>query len=433
MLIAMRMRTIALSGLTIMAAGCAKEKPRPQRPSVPVTIGRAQRADVPYTIVASGTVQPSQTATIAAQVDGIITRVNFHEGQEVAAGQPLFQIEPQPYAAALLQAQATLARDIATADNARREAIRYDSLAHASFATHEQADQQHATAIAALATVASDSAALATARFNLEKTTVRATISGRTGSLLVHQGNLVHASGSTPLVVIDEIRPVLVRFAVSGDQLPIIQKYGGNGGLPVVASRSVPQADSSGTASDTTRSRGARPAGAAPPARGTRPAAPSDDPPDDSNAVNGSLSFIDNAVDTTTGTVMLKASFPNRTGQLWPGQFVSVTLRLFVEHNALVVPSQAIQTGQQGTYVFVVDSANAAKQRPVRVERMQGGLAVIAGGLREGDRVVTEGQSRVTPGATVTEHANEAAPAAGARGGRGGNGGRGGSGAGRAS
>ena len=396
--------------LALAAAACkAPSQNRAQRPPVPVTMAPAHTADVPYTIVASGVVTPSQTATVAPQVDGIITHIAFREGQEVTRGQPLFQIEAQPYAAAYQQALASLARDRATAEYAQREALRYDSLERLSYATREQADQQRSAAQSAAATVLADSAAVSTARFNLDKTTIRAPIAGRTGSLLVHEGNLVHAAGSTPLVVIDELRPILVRFAVPGADLPLVQRYGAEGQLPVVAG-SVSQGADSGAA-------------------GAAPATGGGDPPGDHATVageQGTLSFIDNAVDTTTGTVMLKASFVNEARRLWPGEFVTVTLRLFVERGALVVPTTAVLTGQQGTYVFVVDSSSTARQRPVQVERTAGAVAVIAQGVRAGERVISEGQSRVTPGAPVAERSAAAAPAGAA-----GNGGRGGSGGGR--
>ncbi len=419
-------RWLGATAAVLLLAACAKKASGPRNPTVPVTLTVARRQAVPYTVVASGLVTPSQTAIVSPQVDGIISNVAFHEGDDVARGQPLFQIEPQPYQAAYQQALAVLARDGATAQNARREADRYVLLAQSSFATPEQAEQERATAVAAIAQVAADSAAVAAAKFNLDKTVIRAPIGGRTGSLLVHEGNLVHGAGSTALVTITQLHPIDVRFAVPSSALPLIQQYGAHGGLHVVASHAPTQSasdssvDSAGAAS-TAQAPGAGPlsgrastAAAAraahAPAAHTAAAAPADE--------TGTLTFIDNAVDTTTSTVMLKATFANPTRTLWPGQFVSVLLRLFTEEHALVLPTQAVLTGQQGSYVYVVDSTGAAQPRSVTVERTAGALAIIQSGLREGEKVVAEGQSRLTAGAKVSLPAADSARAkapAGAR------------------
>lgn len=379
----------------LAAAGCSKGRTPPQRGAVPVTVKQAVRTAVPYTIEANGLVMPTQLAQVAPQVDGIITRVDFREGDDVARGQALFQIEPSPYQAAYEQAEAALARDSATAENAQREVVRYDSLVKQDFVTHEQADQIRATAAAAVATVKADRATVSTAAFNLRNTTVRAPIDGRTGALLVREGNLVHAAQGTPLVIINRIKPILVRFAVPGTDLPLIQRYSTQKSpLAVTASPSTPSSTDTTTPSGT-------------------PGDPSGSPAYSSDTISmrqmpsvppalGSLFFIDNAVDTTTGTITLKASFPNTTGTLWAGEFVATSLKLFTEQDALVVPAQAVQTGQQGTYVYVIDSTGAARQRAVSVERVAGQVTVIASGLTAGERVVTDGQSRLTPGAKVS-------------------------------
>ena len=385
--------------LLVLAQGCTQKRARPGTQPVPVTVATARRTSVAYTTTANGIVTPLETATVAAQVDGIVTQVTFREGQEVAAGQILFRIEPSPYLAAYGQALAALSRDSATAVNARREVVRYDSLARKEYVTQEQADQFRATSAAADATVKADQDAIAAAKFNLDKTTIRAPISGRTGGLLVRTGNLVHAASGTPLVVINQIRPILVRYAVPGADLPLIQRYGSGRPLPVTA---VPGRSPAETESDTAL-------GGASAAVGT----PSDPPPTQVlHAVavaQGALAFIDNAVDTTTGTVMLKASFPNQDGALWPGQFAAVSMRLFVEPNALVVPAGAVLTGQEGTYVYVVDSTKTAQQRRIVVERTADGLAVISTGLEDREQVVTSGQSRLTQGAAVTTTAQRTA------------------------
>lgn len=430
-----RMGAAAL--LLLAAVGCSKKQDQKQRPAVPVSVTRVRKADVPYTIEANGIVTPMQASTVTAQVAGVVQRVAFREGQDVTKGQVLFEIDARPYRAAYQVAAANLARDRANAENAAREGARYASLAKQDYVTREQADQQRAAAEAGAATVASSSAAVAAAKFNLDNTTIRAPISGRTGALLVREGNVVNAQG-TQLVVINQVSPILVRFAIPATQLPLLQRYGSGGGLEVVAT------PSSGTPADTNTnsaiglSMGGDPGTGAqggPPGQGgaTDAAAPSAPVGPATSALtavsqpeHGTLFFIDNAVDTTTGTVLLKASFPNPNHRLWAGEFVSTQLRLFVEQGALVVPTQAVVTGQQGPYVYVISDSGTARQRPVTVERTAGTLSVIAAGLREGEQVVTEGQSRLTPNAKVSLNTPQGVPL----GGGGGRRGRGGAGAG---
>lgn len=372
----------AIAALLLIAA-CSRPAKGPQRPSVPVTLTVARRLAVPFTITASGIVVPAQTAVVSPQVDGIIISVTFHEGDEVRPGQLLFQIEPRPYAAAYQQALATLARDRALDENARQMVVRYDELQKDGLASETQVDSEHTSARAADAVVQADSAAVTTARFNLDNTGIRAPIGGRTGMLLVHIGNLVHAAGSSGLVTISQLRPIDVRFAVPASDLPLIQQYSARGVLRVAASHGLAQDSSADSTADAGGGGG-----------GDGPAA---------DLETGTLSFIDNAVDTSTGTVMLKASFANPGRTLWPGQFVSLRLRLFTEDQALTVPTQAVLVGQQGAYVYVVDSTGAAQSRPVVLERTAGRVAVITRGLREGETVVAEGQSRLTPGAKVSQ------------------------------
>lgn len=397
-------RSRAARGLLALVAiaACSKPQNRPQRPPVAVAVVAARRAPVPYTLDANGIVTPIQSASVASQVDGIVTEVFFHEGQEVARGQPLFQVDPRPYRNAYEQAVATLSRDSATAANAAKQVNRYSQLVAQRYVTKEEGDQLEATSAATEATVRADRAAVANARLNLDNTTIRAPIAGKTGSLLVRVGNLVHANGATPLVTINQVRPIMVRFAVPASQLPLILQYGARGGLPVTAipggiAAAGSLADSSGgapvdaPAQLTPASTSGNGVGASDPPAAIAASAPA----------RGTLTFIDNAVDTATGTVTLKATFDNHDGSLWAGQFAATTLRLFVEQNALVVPTQAVVTGQRGTYVYVVDG-DTAKQRPVTVERTAGGIAVVASGLTDGARVVTDGQSRLTPGARVS-------------------------------
>src|SRR5690349_7094338 len=311
---------------------CSKPQNRPQRPAVAVAVTSARRAPVPYTLEANGIVTPIQSAAVASQVDGIITTVFFQEGQEVTRGQPLFQVDQRPYRNAYEQALATLTRDSATAANAQKEVTRYAKLVEQRYVTKEEGDQLEATSAASEAVVRSDRAMVATARFNLENTTIRAPISGKTGSLLVRVGNLVHANGATPLVTINQVRPIMVRFAVPASQLPLILQYGARGGLPVTAiPGGVAAAGTSGDSSSgapvdapeqlTPASINGNGSG------GSVRQSGSNDPPGmtamTSAPAHGTLTFIDNAVDTATGTVTLKATFDNHDGSIWAGQFAA--------------------------------------------------------------------------------------------------------------
>lgn len=412
------LRATVAGGVALLSlAGCSDKKQQRNRPAVPVMVTTVKTMDVPYTIEANGVVTPVQAANVAAQVAGIIRRVAFQEGQDVTKGQVLFEIDPRPYQAAYQQALAALARDRATANNAERDAQRYASLAAQDYVTKEQADQMRATAEAQRATVAADEAAVANAKFNLDNTTIRAPISGRTGALLVREGNLVSANGNTPLVTINQISPILVRFAIPSTQLPLLQKYGTAGGLTVSATPNTGTNTMVDTSANTpiglSVGQGDPTPGGAPAPAGPPTGAPTSQLTALSQPEHGSLFFIDNAVDTTTGTVQLKASFPNPNRRLWAGEFVATRLELFVEQNALVVPASAVVTGQQGQYVYVVSDTLTVQQRPVSVERTAGSLMVIAGGLREGERVVTDGQSRLTPNAKVVINTPQGAPAGG--------------------
>ncbi len=354
-------RACAAALALVLAAGCRNGDARPPRPSVPVTVATVQRPSVPYEISAIGTVTPIQSVAVRAQVTGTITRVAFQEGDDVQPGQLLFQLDARPFQAALDQAAANLAKDHATLVNAQQEVTRYQQLVQNDLATQEQFDQFKANAEAAHAAVAADSAAVQTARLNLEYATIRSPIAGRTGSLLIKEGNLVAANGATPMVVINQIRPIAVAFSVPQKYLDDIHRFGAQHALDVEI----------------------------------RPA-------DDSAAVlNGRLTFINNQVDTATGTIQLKATFPNADRGLWPGEFVAVRLVLNVERDALTIPSQAVMTGQNGTYVYVVNPDGTAKTQAVTVGRSAEDYVVIAQGLGAGQRVVTDGQLRLVPGARV--------------------------------
>ena len=348
---------VALSAI----AACSKNDP-PRQPPVPVSVTTVKRASIPYVVSANGVAEPMQTVAVEAQVNGILNRVTFAEGQPVQETQVLFQIDARPYVAVLDQARAQLSRDEVMAANALRDAARYGALGKEGYVTSSQADQATATAASAAATVAADRANVQKAALDVANCTIRAPISGRTGSLLVRQGNLVKANSNPPLVVINQIQPILVRFAVAQSQLPDIQRYYRGGNALLV--RATPS-EGSGV------------------------------------PLEGTLAFVDNNVDSTTGTVLLKARFSNPEGTMWPGQYMSVALQLYVDANALVLPAPAVLTGQQGTYVYTIDSAGTARQRPVQVARTVDSVSVIASGLKDGERVIVDGQSRLVPGSKV--------------------------------
>jgi multidrug efflux system membrane fusion protein len=351
-----------IAALVLLAGSACSKKDPPRQPTVPVSVTTVRRVSVPYIVTANGVAEPMQTVAVESQVNGILNRVTFAEGQPVQAGQVLFEIDPRPYVAVLDQARAQLAKDQAMAASAQRDAARYASLVKEGYVTGSQADQAEAAAASAVATVAAERANVLKAALDVANTTIRAPISGRTGSVLVRQGNLVKANSEPPLVVINQIQPILVRFAVAQSQFPDIQRYyrGGNA-LQVRATPS----EGSGV------------------------------------PLSGTLAFVDNNVDSTTGTVLLKARFSNPEGTMWPGQYMSVALELYVDANALTLPAPAVLTGQQGTYVYTIDTAGTAKQRPVQVSRTVDSLAVITGGVTLGEQVIVDGQSRLIPGSKV--------------------------------
>src|SRR5216117_851646 len=355
----MKAMTAVATLCLFLSVGCSRKGAGgPAR--VPVTVARAEQRAIPFEIAATGTAEPRQTVSVQSQVTGVLTQVAFREGDDVAAGQVLFQIDARPFQAALDQARAMLARDQAQAQSAVLDAQRYAELVKQDYVTKSDYDAKRANAEALQAVVRADSAAVANAELNLEWATVRAPISGRTGRLLVREGNLVRANAPDPLVTINQIHPILVRFAVPEKHLGDIQRYRQNR-LPVFVSPS--QADTVFS--------------------------------------EGVLTFVDNNVDTTTGTVLLKGEFQNRDNVLWPGEFLNVRLQLYIDDKALVVPSQAVMTGQQGTYVFVLNQDGTARSQPVTVERPAGTYAVIAQGVRPGEEVVTDGQVRLVNGAPV--------------------------------
>ena len=375
-------------GILAAAAACSKKAPPPQSPVVPVAVAVARRGPAPRTITANGQMDPLETARVVAQVSGLVTEVAFREGDWVRQGQVLFRIDPRPYADALAQAQATYARDTAIAANSLRSTQRLAALARDDYVTRSGVDSSAATAAAGMATVAYDRAAIRAAQFNLANTVIRAPISGRTGILLVRRGNYVQANPSLPLVVINQTDPILVRFNVPASVFADLQIAGRPKRLPVSVQPTDP---------------GTAPGSVAP----NSPAADSSMgvvvPVDTATAVSatqGTLTFVDNAVDTTTGTVRLKAELANPYGRLWPGQFAFISLQLGVDQGALLVPSQAIELGQKPA-LYVVQPDGQAVRRTVTLGATVGRLVVVTSGLAEGERVITDGQSRLRPGARV--------------------------------
>lgn len=347
------MRRFAVLMIVLAAVACAEKKEKRSDESVPVTVAQVVQKDVPLTINAIGNVQPLATVSVHTLASGQLMRVWFREGDDVAAGQMLFTIDRRPYEAALQQAQANLARDQAQLRNAEAQAARYADLVKKDYVTKEEYDRIVAGAEGARAVVAANRAAANNARLQLSYCEIRSPLSGRTGSLQVHPGNLVRANDTTPLVVINQVEPVRVQFSVPQDQLAAIRANG--------ATRMEVEAGNA----------------------------------------RGALTFIDNAVDPSTGTIALKATFPNRDRSLWPGQFVTVSMTIAKRDDAIVVPSRAVQTGQKGQYVYVVKAGNAVEMRTISVFRTIGEEAIIDRGLAVGETVVTDGQLRLTPKSKV--------------------------------
>lgn len=362
----MRAPLLASLVLAAVATACSEGNRRGNiAAAIPVTVARAEQRDIPFEITSPGTVEPLEAAAVAPQVTGVVTAVRFREGDEVRAGQVLVQIDPRPYRNALQQAEANLARDLAQLANARRQVERYEGLAQSEYVTTEQFEALRTNAEALEATVQSDSAAVDNARLNLEYTTIRAPLSGRTGSLLIKEGNIVRAQGSGPLVIVNQTKPILVRFAVPANYLPLIRQHQRDG-LAVRA------ATGGGVGTG-----------------------------ENGEGFTGVLAFVDNAVDTTTGTILLKGRFDNPDGLLWPGQFVTATLVLYEERGVVLVPVPAVVDAESGTYVYVIGADSTAAVRDVAVGRSVGEYVIVTKGLSPGEVVVTDGQLRLVPGARV--------------------------------
>ncbi|HYM22492.1 MAG TPA: efflux RND transporter periplasmic adaptor subunit [Vicinamibacterales bacterium] len=339
---------------------------------VPVTIATVERKSMPIKIEGIGTVIAASTVAVHAQITGTLTEVHFVEGQDVKQGQVLVSLDRRPLEAALQQAQATLDRDIAQSAYAKAQSARTVDLQNRGIATKDQADQSTAAAAALDATVNADRANVENAKVQLDYATITSPLDGRTGLLQVHPGNLVRATDTQPIVTINKISPVYVSFSVPEAQLPALKRFMAQGQLAVSAHA-----------------------------------------PEDTAAPSmGRITFIDNAVDPTTGQIKVKGTFPNTDLRLWPGQFVQVSVTLTSDPDAISVPSAAVQTGQQGDYAFVVKPDQTVELRPVVVERTARDWSVIRSGLQPGETVVTDGQLRLVPGSRITVKPAAGAPAA---------------------
>ncbi|HKV27663.1 MAG TPA: efflux RND transporter periplasmic adaptor subunit [Candidatus Acidoferrales bacterium] len=354
--------TIGACAWAIFAiAGCTEHAaPPPDVPVVPVMAAKAVMKTMPVELHAIGTGEASSTVSVESQVAGIVKEVHYTQGQFVKKGDLLVTLDSRPFIANLQLAQANLAKDKASAELAKVQAGRYQKLFQSGIVPKEQYDQFVATADASEATVQADQAAVETAKLQVSYCDIYAPISGRTGSQLVYPGTVVKANDVPVLVVINEISPVYVDFSVPQQYLDEIKTYMRRGKLAIQATTS-----------------------------------------DNASPENGYLTFVNNAVDASTGTIVLKGTFPNRSLRLWPGEFVTVILRLSEQEKAVVVPSQAVQTGQQGDYIFVIKPDMTVESRTVKVSRTINGETVITEGVKEGDTVVTDGQVRLVPGVKV--------------------------------
>ena len=348
---------LALAGL----AGCSTQKAQSAAPvAVPVTVATVQQKTVPLQVRAIGQVEPYSTVEIKSHVAGQLVEVHFAEGQDVKKGQLLFTIDRRPFEAALKQAEGNLAKAQAELAQAQTNAARYQKLMQEGIVAKERYETEESNMESLRAQVEASRAAVDNAKVQLSYTTIYAPIDGRTGSLQVHAGNVVKADEAS-LVVINQLRPIYARFTLPEQFLPEVKAAMTKGKLKVEAV--VPN-----TAT-----------------------APS----------NGYVSFVDNAVNRETGTIALKGEFVNDDRRLWPGQFVDCTMTLSEKPNALLVPTPAIQTGQQGQFVFVVKSDNTVDMRPVKVGAAVDDRTIIENGVNAGERVVTDGQLRLVPGSHV--------------------------------
>jgi membrane fusion protein, multidrug efflux system len=344
------------------------------RPAIPVTVALAEPKDVPVFVRGPGTVQAYKTVSVKTRVDGQIVKISFEEGQEVKAGDPLFQIDPRPFQALLEQAKAAKQRDEAQLEGAQLDLERYGKLIGSGFQSRQSYDQQKATVDALKGSIAADQAQIDTAQLNLAYADIRAPIDGRTGQRLVDLGNLVQTSQGTNLVTITQIKPIFVNFTIPQYANHNLRKNQAKTPLTVYAY----------SADDTYK------------------------------LAEGKITLVDNQIETATGTLRLKGIFDNTDEQLWPGEFVSVRLQLAMRNGAIAVPQSAVMQGAQGNYAFVIKPDNTAERRAIEVEATEDGVAVIGKGIALGEKVAVDGQYRLTNGSRVRIDQPAAnAPAAG--------------------
>ena len=353
-------------------AGAPPATGAPSATAVRVQVASALQKPFPVEISTIGTVTALATVAIKSRVDGVITDVPLKDGQDVKTGDLLFSIDSRAIEAQLAQAQANLARDQAQFANAKHEVDRQSTLVSKNYASKQILDQANANSDSLAASLRADQAAIDAANVELSYTQIRSPIDGRAGVVNLPRGNMVKANDTSPLVVLNQLRPIYVAFAVPQSDLPHIREA--MAAAPLATSVTIPG--------------------------------------DERGPLTGELTFIDNAVDTTTGTIQLRATFDNAETRLWPGQFVNVTMTLRVEPTAIVVPDAAVQRGQAGAYLFIVRGDSTVEMRPVTIGRSIGGETVVDKGVAAGESVVVEGQLRLTPGMRVEPRPVGQAPAA---------------------
>ncbi|MDR3457847.1 MAG: efflux RND transporter periplasmic adaptor subunit [Verrucomicrobiae bacterium] len=362
-------QVLILAALGGLAAGCSRGNAAKGAPTAPVLTAQASVTNVPVLVDPApvGHVMPISTVTIRPQIGGVISTVEFSEGQEVKKGDLLFTIDPRPAQAALVQAQASLQRDAAQLENARIQFNREQKLFDTKLVSQDEYDTSRAAFDALKGTVAADRAAITNAELNLEYTRIRSPVDGRTGAIQFREGNVVKSPDDV-LLMINQIHPIYVAFAIAERFLPEIQKQMRDHVLTV-------KAGYEGMVGE---------------------------------PVAGELTFVDNAVDMTTGTILLKATFPNAEDKLWPGQFVTISIQLDELKDAVVVPAQAVQTGQNGEMAYVVKPDMKVESRKLKTGITFGGLTVISSGVKAGETVVTDGQLRLAPGVLVSDKSESA-------------------------